>query len=447
MFRKLKLQFIFTNLAIITALFVSLTVGAYILLQINMINHAEFFSQRLAAGINSGILPGFPTPEHGRAPRFMDRPLYDNKRPPGPFGPFGSIGSPHEKKSYFPPVFFIKTDPKGGTKFHSFKQPFDAVHFKFPVKQILKTKKTSGTINFLHSKYFYYKTSLQKEPGMLLVFLDLKQEKNIQLSLVISLIITGIIYLFLSMAGSLFMANRAIGPIQKAWQQQKDFLADASHELRTPLAIIQTNLEVVLSNPQETVASQSDWLNNVQEELQQMTILVSSLLFLARIDSQHDVINKSYFPLDKVVARVSEAFKPIILGKNINLCTAITSNITCYGDESNIRQVLEILLDNAIRHTPCCGKIVLNLAQSEKKILLTVADTGDGIAPEHLDKIFDRFYQEDASRSKGTAGLGLSIAKCIIESHGGTIQVASVLGSGTTFTIQLPLLKNRITES
>jgi signal transduction histidine kinase len=269
-------------------------------------------------------------------------------------------------------------------------------------------------------------------------FLQIKMI-NHQHSWVGTLIIIAIGYLFLTTAGSLFMAKRAIAPIQNAWQQQKNFLADASHQLRTPLAIIQTNLEVVLSNPQETVASQMDWLNNVQEELQQMTGLVSSLLFLARLDSGQWTMEKTHFWLDKVVIHLSEVFRPAAAIKSINLDTSITGQVICYGDESNIRQVIEILLDNAIRHTPANGKISLNLQQSEKKILLTITDNGEGIAPEHLSKIFDRFYQVDDSPSKGKAGLGLSIAKSIINNHGGTLLVTSILGKGTTFTIELPL--------
>ena len=221
-------------------------------------------------------------------------------------------------------------------------------------------------------------------------------------------------------------------------------MADASHELRTPLAIIQTNLEVVLSDPEETVASQADWLNNIQEELRQMTFLVSSLLFLARADSKPNVLDSRDFALNQTVTRVSEAFKPAAAAKDIRIETTAMDKVICHGNESNIRQVMEILLDNAVRHTPSGGRVKLDLGKTEKKIHLTVSDTGEGIPPEHLDKIFDRFYQVDSSRSNGKAGLGLSIAKCIIENHGGTIRVASKPGQGTVFTILLPLPNARI---
>lgn len=445
MFRKLKLQFIGTNLAIITVLFVTLTAGVYIVLQINMINHARVFSKQLAEGINSGMLPEISLDENGRQ-NFHDRPSAERHKPPrsgtyGPLGPPGPPpGSPRDMNRMIPHFFYIKTDSRGRITFQSPGQPFEKTYLAVLAQQVDKTGLDSGLINFRRSKYFFYKTSLAKQPGTLLVFQDLKQEKSIQQLMVVSLIMIAIIYLILAMAGSLFMARRAIKPIQKAWQQQKDFLADASHELRTPLTVIQTNLEVVLGNPQETVASQMDWLTNVWEELQQMTGLVSSLLFLTRVDSEAYRMEKTNFSLDKVTTSVFESFKPLADANNINLSTTITREITCYGDESNIRRVIEILLENAIHYTPPGGKISLQLQQQDKKILLEVTDTGEGIAPEHLDKIFDRFYQVDPSRSKGKVGLGLSIAKSIIENHGGFINVTSHPGSGTTFTIQLPLL-------
>jgi signal transduction histidine kinase len=426
MFRKLKLQFILTNLAIITVLFITLTAGVYIVLQINMINHARVFSKRMAEGINSGIFPEFPA---GRG---------DNRKFPGP-GAFRPPAFPRGKNRMGPPFFYIKTNSQRRIIFQSPGQPLTGTDLAVLAARVFKTGPNTGLINFHHSKYFYYKTALTKSPGTLVVFQDLKQEKSIQQLMVVSLLAIGIVYLILAMTGSLFMAKRAIQPIQRAWQQQKDFLADASHELRTPLTVIRTNLEVVMSNPGETVASQMDWLVNVQEEIQQMTGLVSSLLFLTRLDSESYRTERNNFSLDKVTASVFEAFKPLADAKNIHLSTIIAGTITVYGDESNLRRVMEILLDNALQYTPAGEKIIMRLQPQDKKILLEVADTGEGIDAEHLPKIFDRFYQVDPSRSKGKAGLGLAIAKSIIENHGGTIQVTSRPGSGTTFSVWLPL--------
>lgn len=444
MFRKLRLQFILANLGIIFVLFVTLTAGVYTLLQLNMITHAEAFAEQFAQSINSGFRM-FPESLADSADP-ADKP-YASPGPPLPPLPPGNADLPmipgpprsrHERSKLLPPFFLVKTDSEGTVTFQTFRETETENERRRLVHQIFQSDKVSGLINGLDSKYFYYKAPLTEEAGVLMIFQDLKQEKTIQQSLVWSLTLIGIGYLMLGLASSIFMARRAVGPIEQAWQQQRKFLADASHELRTPLAVIQTNLDAALANPRATVASQMDWFDNVQEELRQMIALISSLLFLARVDAKQCVMKKTEISLDQVTLRVCERFQPIAAAQNIILSAAV-EQVTCCGDESNLREVLGILLDNAIRHTAAGGEITMRLSQSGKKVTLVVSDTGEGIAAEHLDKIFDRFYQADASRSNGKAGLGLAIAKGIIENHGGTIRVTSAVGVGTSFTIQLPL--------
>ncbi|HEX2953496.1 MAG TPA: ATP-binding protein, partial [Bacillota bacterium] len=450
MFHKLKLQFIMTNLTIITFLFVTLTLGAYTLLHIQMINHAEFFAKRVALGIESGVFPGFPDKKGERPQDFQEHPFFHGKRPPGPppfprnnfallhHRPLGLPGPPfgpppgHDKE--VPLVLIVKTNARGSILMNSSTRPLNNSEKTLLFREVVQSENNKGIIRGMRSPYFFYKTSLSKERGTIIVFLDLQHETSMQNRLVLSLLIISFIYLGLSWAGSVFMAKRAIHPIQKAWQQQKDFLADASHELRTPLTVIQTNLEVVLDSPQNTVASQREWLENIQEELQHTSELVSSLLFLARMDSQQYKMNQRVYSLNKLIERAYEAFKPVADKKQIEIRMDMTRDLSCFGDESHMRQVLEILLDNAIRHTPSGGAIVIGLQQVDKRVILSISDTGEGIPAEHLGKIFDRFYQVDSSRSKGKTGLGLSIAKSIVESHGGKILVASQLGQGSTFT-------------
>jgi len=431
MFRKLKLQFILTNLTIITFLFVTLTGGAYLVLHFRMMNHAEFFAKRMAEGINSGMFL-----------MFLKQELKPPSHPRTREDQSSSSSGLFKKPRFAPPVvFFVKVAPNGEIFHNAGNIPVTLGKLKPLVRKILKSSKESGTIRLADSQCFYYQTPLTKESGTLIVFQGLKMEKVNQYSLITTLILLGGFYLILATFGSLFMAKRAIAPIQKSWQQQKDFLADASHELRTPLAVIQTNLEVIMGSPEETVASQMDWLTNIKEETEQMSALVSSLIFLARADAHQYVLNKRHLYLDKLISRVAEAFRPLADQSQVEIVLDLQENTLCDGDEASLRQMLENLLDNALRYTPAGGKIEIGLHQSEKKIRLTVADTGSGIGPEHLDKIFDRFYQADKSRSKGKAGLGLSIVKSIVENHHGTIRVQSKPGKGTTFTVQLPLVK------
>ena len=234
------------------------------------------------------------------------------------------------------------------------------------------------------------------------------------------------------------MANRAMIPIQKAWQQQKDFLADASHELRTPLTVIRTNLDVVRGSPEDTVLSQSKWLDNIQEETVSMAKLVDSLLFLARVDSQQPLLHKRFFFFDKALAEAVIPFEPVAGAKGVLLKVASDAPVGYDGDEARIKQLVGILLDNAIRHTPSGGAVSVSLLKIDAKIMLSVVDTGEGIKAAALEKIFDRFFQVDNSRSSGSSGLGLAIAKVIAESHGGKISVSSAPGEGATFIAEFP---------
>lgn len=166
--------------------------------------------------------------------------------------------------------------------------------------------------------------------------------------------------------------------------------------------------------------------------------IVDSLLFLARADSNQQLLDKQLFSLNAALIRAVDPFEPLAAAKGITLEVLAKTALSCYGDEMRLKQVICILLDNAIRHTPRGGKISIQLSQLNQETVLTVTDSGEGIEAKHLDKIFDRFYQVDNSRSKGGSGLGLAIAKLIVESHNGYIQVHSSPGAGTTFIVHLP---------
>jgi len=240
-----------------------------------------------------------------------------------------------------------------------------------------------------------------------------------------------------------FLASRLLSPLAAAWQQQTDFLADAVHALRAPLAVIRTNLDLVLASPAETVASQGKWLGYIREETAAMARLVSSLLFLARADSKPQALAKRPFSFYAALIEAVAPFEAAAAagGLSLNVAAAAGEDYTVCGDEARLKEVIGILLDNAIRHTPAGGGISLFLSRDGRQILLTVADTGEGIAPEHLATLFDRFFQPGRAgkpQASGGAGLGLAIARRIIESHGGSIVVASTPGTGTVFMLRLP---------
>ncbi|TWH47414.1 cell wall metabolism sensor histidine kinase WalK [Sporomusa sp. KB1] len=425
MFQKLRLKLTLINVAIMLALFFLLICGTYFFAKIDMTKHTNAGLQRITADIQAGIISDLPQRPSGtgRDPR----PL-----PPGP-PPISPPGPPPG-----PNFFFVKTSPEDAITFQSSNQPLDASRLTALTNQALQATANQDTLILEETSYIYLKAPLDNQYGTVIVFHDLTQETNMLQLVLTTLLAVGLVCAILSFGASFYMANRAMVPIKKAWRQQQDFLSDASHELRTPLTIIQTNLDIVQDSLDETVASQSKWLNNIQEESICMKNLVNSLLFLARADSTQQPLKKQLVFLDAALRQAIAPFEAVAQQHSLVLEVHASSAMEVYGDEAQLKQVIAILLDNASRHTAPGGKISVALSQAGSKIILTVSDSGEGIAAEHLDKIFDRFYQVDKSRNKGGSGLGLSIAKWIIENHGGSITVTSIPGEGTIFTVQLP---------
>ena len=432
MFRKLLLRLTLVNAGVIAILFLALITGVYFYAQHEISRHSVFFLTRAANEINAGLIPPFISVTPG-GPKQIPPPPVLGRFPGGPPAPPPDDFGPKMV------VFYVQTDPNGEIVYSSAQQQLNAEQLKTLVATVKDPASPNGRVDFANTLYFYLATPRHDQPGTLYLFQDFEREYSIFRTLMESLAVIGFLCFIASLFGSLFLARNAMRPIRLAWSKQRDFLADASHELRTPLAVIQANLDVIRSNSDEQVSEQRQWLDNIGESVKSMASLVESLLFLARIDSQQHPIDKKTFAIDKAVANVMELFKPIAEEKGILLSAECEPGISFLGDEVRIKQVLGILLDNAIRHTPSGGKISVLLQQLQHNVQLTVTDTGEGIAPENLPKIFDRFYQADPSRNKGGAGLGLAIAKCIIETHAGTIQALSKPENGTAFLIRMPL--------
>ena len=432
MFRKLRLQLTLVNLIIITALFTILISGTYLFTSLQTSKISARLLERATAEIMAGVHhePSSPGPLPPIPPALLS-PL------PGPVpSPLANI-SPSPQ---IPPhIFFVKISPAGTIAYSSASVPLEAAQMAGLADKTLQLAQDTGRIDFGQSAYYYRRTSLPSG-DTLLVFDDATPHQSMLHTLLTALGIVGVICLILSYFGSSYMADRAIVPISQAWQQQKDFLADASHELRTPLAVIQTNLEIVRGNADESVAAQHNWLNNIQEELGYMTKLVDSLLFLARVDARQIPCENTRFPLETAVRHTVMPFEPLAETKNISLIMQ-TEPMTYYGDEAKIKQLIGILLDNALRYTPSGGNVTVQLYKSPQAVHIDVADTGPGIAAEYLEKIFDRFFQVDPSRSKelGGTGLGLAIAKCLAACQRACIKVQSRPGEGSVFSVQLPL--------
>lgn len=334
--------------------------------------------------------------------------------------------------------FFTKVDTSGKIIGYSSDITIPNEDVQAFKEEVLKRGVTKGEI--INNKYKLKFLKVSKGYGFIIVFLDYSVEEMMTTPLIIIGTFIGLLSLVLVFGISFFLANNATRPIKKSWEKQTVFIADASHELRTPLAVVNSNLEIVMENENETVGSQSKWLGNIQSELERMKKLVDDLLFLARADAE-DEMPKEHFDLSSLLYKIYDAFMPLAQKKGLKLLLDNKDNITVYGNEFRIKQLITILLDNAIKYTDKGGKIELKLEAGASMIQFSVRDTGEGIAKEHIGKIFDRFYRVDKSRSRslGGSGLGLAIAKCIVNEHKGAINVVSEVSKGTEFTISLPV--------
>ncbi|WP_051344320.1 sensor histidine kinase [Alicyclobacillus herbarius] len=239
-----------------------------------------------------------------------------------------------------------------------------------------------------------------------------------------------------------WLAARALLPIRQAYQRQTEFVADASHELRTPLAVIQSNLDIVLSHSDESVMDNLEWIQNARGEARRLAKLVEDLLTLARQDADRALLHQERVEADSLVRRLIELFLPLADAKNVHLSADVEPGILVWGDPDRLHQLLVILLDNAIKYNRPGGRVWIRVETSRNWAVFRVEDTGIGIPEADVPKVFDRFYRADPARQHEEttgAGLGLSMAKWIVDAHKGRIRVDSTEGKGTTVTVQLPL--------
>lgn len=272
---------------------------------------------------------------------------------------------------------------------------------------------------------------------------SLKNEKDVLNRLMFTLLGTVIIGISLSFIGGYILAGRSLIPIQKSWKRQQEFVADASHELRTPLAVVQTNLEVVKGSPNELVENQTYWLENAYDETLRMNKLLEDLLFLARVDSGETLIERQRIDLTFLLQDVNEKLMPLAAKNNIRIFGDIEENLHILGDSNKLRQLMIILIDNAIKYTYPDSMIEVKAKSIKNNVIIEVIDKGIGMKQEDIERVFDRFYRSDKvrTREQGGTGLGLSIAKWIIGIHRGKIEIESTFEKGTKIIVYLPFEK------
>lgn len=277
-----------------------------------------------------------------------------------------------------------------------------------------------------------------------IIFLDVTETNQGLRDLFIILLTVGLIMLVVLFFISMYFANSAVQPIAKAWENQKQFVADASHELKTPLSIIQANYDVLMNNRNETINNQIRWLHYMKVATDRMAKMITSLLELAQLDQVNPHLEMKLIHLSSMIEEMVFSMEATAKEKNIKVTYRIEPQIMVKSNPDKIKQLIMILLDNAYKYTNENGKINIKLEKDKKKIFFQVKNTGKGISKNDLPKIFNRFYRGDSSRQldKNSFGLGLSIAKSITNELGGDIYASSEENNWTTFTIIL--LRNKV---
>lgn len=418
MFKKLKHRFILTNMAMLSAVLLLSFAAIYLITAYQMQNQNRLKLENI----------------HSTTLRYQE---YD---PRGTL--FQMVVAPEE----YTDAFGVIVDEQNHTVFDSSFGLLSEEWIDHAVEQT--NGREEGQIElegrqFLFSKIPAYAKvdsasgNASVEQFSQLAFLDITASQKNLLELLAAFIGVGALTLLAMLGISILFARRAVAPIEQSYRKQKQFVQDASHELKTPLASIRANLEALQANKQGTIQSQEKWLDHISHETRRMNKLVTELLELARADQTEQTVTLETICLSQLLERTLLSVETVLYEKGISLQQQIETEISVRGNLDKAEQVIQILLDNACKYTNEGGIIEVCLHRQRKYAVLTVSNTGEGIAPEHMDKIFDRFYRVDDSRKhSGSYGLGLPIAKSLAEQMGATLSACSVPDQKTTFTIR-----------
>lgn len=409
MLKKMRWRFIRAAMAAFFVVIFTLLCG------INLWNYGNITQQQ---DRTLKMLLTFDTKEHRPSPG-------EGAPPPNVSLPFGDF-SPEIQ--YMVRFFAVYCDASGNIErinqdYIASVSDEDAEAF---TADILKTEKTNG-----YYKGYRYLVE-ESATGKILVFLNSEREIQSMKSL---LFITGLVAigcLIVVFILVVIISRHAIAPYLRNIETQKRFITNAGHELKTPLTAIATSADVLALE-----SADNEWVKNIQFQSKRMSKLISDLIALSRLDEVQPLPNKTAFSLTDAIWELSESFASIAAAGQKEYIAHIEDEIQMVGDKSAIQQVVSILLDNAIKYSDPNGKIRLNVTRKQRKTEITVYNTCHIQNYKNINRIFDRFYRlEEAHSSRSSYGIGLSIAKAIIENHNGTIHAESKNGNDLLIRIR-----------
>lgn len=282
-------------------------------------------------------------------------------------------------------------------------------------------------------QYKFYVTSTGDGLYMA-IFLDCQREFHALRTFALISLLVSAVCVVLVYALIWFFSKKAIIPAVKSAEKQKQFITDASHELKTPLTVIATSLKVL-----EMEVGQQKWIDKARLQTEKMSELVSSMVTLARLDEENPPLKFTDFDIGSTVAETAESFRDFAAANGHALEVYAEPGLIYCGDEYAVRQLVSVLLDNAVKYADEGGSVRICLEKAKKGVVLRASNPCVGIDPQELDKLFDRFYRPDHSRSKQTGGfgVGLSIARSIVETHKGYIYAECLDGGTVQFVAAL----------
>lgn len=331
------------------------------------------------------------------------------------------------------PFFVVTVDPDGEMTASSggYYDLSDEEAVLNIIQDAQKTGKETGILKAYNLRFQKQSTPL----GQMLVFVDISSEIATMKGLVKSSVKICIVSFFLFFGISVLLARWAIQPVETAWNQQRQFVADASHELKTPLTVIMTNAELLQSG-NYSEEERGRFTDSILTMSHQMRGLVESLLELARVDNGAVQMTFAELEFSRLVGDAMLPFEPLYFEQGLELSCDIEEGIKLKGSQSHLRQVIDILLDNAMKYSAPQGKVAVSLKKQGRNCLLSVSNPGEPISPEDLKNIFKRFYRVDKVRSMNHSyGLGLSIAEGIVAEHHGKIWAESANGVNCFFVL------------
>lgn len=295
-------------------------------------------------------------------------------------------------------------------------------------KKALKSKSNSGNTGYLRYSKSHYKDET------IIVFLNCRKDRvSFQELVIVSLIVSALGMVVFSVI--IFLASKkVVKPFVEANQRQRAFISDAGHDLKTPITIIDADAEVL-----DAKLTNNEWVKDIQSQAQRMKKLVEDLIYLSKLDEspKYQMID---FPLSDVAYEICQSFEGLARTQHKGMEAHIEPNISFYGDQKNIERLLSVLLDNALKYSPYHGEIKVTLEKQKRFVVITVYNTCDYISKKDLPYLFDRFYRSDQSRNSETGGygIGLSIAKSVVEAHKGKIHATTSDEKSLAMIVILP---------